>query len=102
MSETYLNERNIDDVGRMLYALLTELWIMRDRVAIMEKLLVDRGAIHPSEIDDYEPSGEFKEALEQLRDRMVTTVIGAPLVKEGMGVDALLARAGLKRPKQKK
>ncbi len=36
--------------------------------------------------------------LEALRDRMVTNVIGAPLVAKARSVDAILERAKLTRP----
>lgn len=97
-----LGEQNIDDLGDMVLALLTELWIVRDRLAIMEKLLTQRGGLHPGEIEDFQPDKEFSAQLDAMRERLVTEVIGAPLLTEGMKVDEILARAGLTRPKSEK
>lgn len=99
--EPALSSDNIDDLGTMIFGLLSELWVTRDRLATMEKLLVDQGSLHQDAVDDFVPDEEFSTKLETLRDRMVEEVIGATLLEEGMGVDALLERAKLKRPASK-
>ena len=99
MSNTYLGPDNIDDLGRMVTALLTELWITRDRVAVLEQLLEDKKIVLPDEVDDYIPSEEFEADLERIRDRMAANVIGAPLAARERSVDQILARAGMERPR---
>lgn len=98
MSNSYLSPDNVDDLGRMVTALLTELWITRDRVAVLERVLQERGIVLPGEIDDYIPDAAFEAELETLRDRMAGNVIGAPLAARERSVDQILARAGMKRP----
>ncbi len=98
MTKTYLSEHNIDDLGRMLLALLSEVWIMRDRMAITEDLLFQKTGISSAEIDDYLPTPDFAAKMEALRSRFVANVVGAPLAAEDRSVDAILARAGLSRP----
>jgi hypothetical protein len=98
MSNIYLNEDNIDDLARMVTALLSEIWIMRDRMAVMEKMLADKTDVTSQALDDYVPSPEFSKELELLRDRMVNNVIGAPIAAKERSVDAILARAKLARP----
>ncbi|MCE7796259.1 hypothetical protein LWE61_06750 [Sphingobium sufflavum] len=98
MSNTYLGPDNIDDLGRMVTALLTELWITRDRVAVLERMLEDKGMLLPGEANDYIPDAGFEAELETLRDRMAGNVIGAPLAARERSVDQILARAGMKRP----
>jgi hypothetical protein len=98
MSNIYLNEDNIDDLARMLTALLSEVWIMRDRMAIMEKMMGDKLGLTSKDLDDYVPPPEFSKELETLRDRMVNNVIGAPIAAKERSVDAILARAKLTRP----
>lgn len=99
MANTYLSQDNIDDLGRMVTALLTELWIARDRVAVLERLLEEKGVLAQGEVDNYLPTPEFEATLEKLRDRMATNVIGAPLAARERSVDDILARAGMSRPK---
>ncbi|WP_375194334.1 hypothetical protein [Sphingobium sp.] len=98
MSNTYLGPDNVDDLGRMVTALLTELWITRDRLAVLEHVLETRGIVMPEEINDHIPDAGFEARLEMLRDRMVGNVIGAPLAARERSVDQILARAGMKRP----
>ncbi|QLC26412.1 hypothetical protein HFP57_16155 [Parasphingopyxis algicola] len=100
--EPKLHGTNTDDLGKIVFALLTELWVMRDRLAVMEKLLTERGGLHPGEIEDYVPDSEFSAELEAQRDRMVAEVVGSTLITEEMGVDDLLARVGLDRPESVK
>jgi hypothetical protein len=99
MSDSYLTAENVDDLGRMTMALLAELWIVRDRMAVLEQLLVERGGLSEGAIDDYVPAAAFSAKLEQLRDRMAGAVVGAPVAAQERSVDQILARAGLARPK---
>ena len=98
MSNIYLNEGNIDDLGRMITALLSEVWIMRDRMAVTERLLAEKGVVTSAAIDNYAPSAEASAEIEALRDRMVAAVAGAPLAARDRSVDAILERAKMKRP----
>jgi hypothetical protein len=98
MSNIYLNENNIDDLARMLTGLLSEVWIMRDRMAIMEKLYGEKLGISSKDLDDFVPTGDLSKDLETLRDRMVNNVVGAPIAARERSVDAILERALLKRP----
>jgi hypothetical protein len=98
MANSYLNEANIDDLGRMVTALLSELWIVRDRMAVLEELLAEHEVLKADEIDRYVPSQDVSNRIERLRDRMVANVIGAPLAASQRGVDDILGRAGLVRP----
>ncbi len=95
MTDTYLASSNVDDLGRMLMALLNEHWILRDRFAILEALMIERGALAEGELDHHVPSPELGAAIAALRTRTVAAVIGAPLAATDRSVEAILARAGL-------
>jgi hypothetical protein len=88
----YLEAGDVDAVARMLNALLTEHWIMRDRLAILEQLLVDSGVVHGGAIDRYTPQGEFAENLEALRQTTFSKVLGAPFAQEDRTVENLRNR----------
>jgi len=97
--ESYLADQNLDDLGRMMLALLSELWIVRDRVAILEARLAEKGALtSDTELDDYTPNPELAARLDGLRDRMIASVLGAPQVPVKRHVDDVLERAGMARP----
>jgi hypothetical protein len=98
MTTPYLTTDHVDDLGRMTLALLAELWIVRDRMAVMEQLMIERGALTAGEIDDYVPDAGLADTLERLRTRMATAVVGAPIAAVERSVDQILARAGMARP----
>lgn len=98
MTTPYLTTDNVDDLGRMTLALLSELWIVRDRMAVMEQLMIERGALTAGEIDDYVPGVDLSATLDVLRTRMATAVVGAPIAAVERSVDQILARAGMARP----
>lgn len=93
----YLDVSNVDDLGRMLLSLVQETWAMRDRMAIIEKILEEKAGISAADIDDYVATDAVKSEIETLRDRFVSKVIGAPLAARERSVDQILARAGMKR-----
>ena len=93
-SEDQLGPVCVDDLGRMLLALLSEHWILRDRFAMLEASMIERGALRPGELDDGVPTPDQAAALGTLRDRVVGAVIGAPLAARDGSVEAILRRAG--------
>lgn len=89
----YLGQNNIDDLGRMVIALLSEVWIMRDRMHILEDLLSQRGGPTFEEIDTHRPKGESLARLEAERKRLTHNVVAAPLLANQREVDDILAHS---------
>jgi hypothetical protein len=83
-----------EQLSAMLMALLSEHWILRDRFAILESLMIERGMLLPGELDDHVPTPAQAAIIEKLRDRTAATVIGAPLAAGQRSVAEILARAG--------
>jgi hypothetical protein len=94
----HLGNADIDALGKMVYTLLGELWIVRDRLAIVEKLLEERGGPTTGQISDFIPDPAFSAELETLRETMINAVLGSPFAAENMGVDTILSRSNLQRP----
>lgn len=92
-STPYLAESNVDDLGRMVVALLSEVWIMRDRMHVLEKLLEERAGLGVDDIENYRHSPASIEQLDALRKRLVDNVVGAPLLAQQRGVDDILAHS---------
>jgi hypothetical protein len=74
----YLGKRELDDVMLMTTQLLTELWIVKDRLAVVEKLLQEKQLLDRAHVDDFVPAGEFANELTRERDALVRRVVGAP------------------------
>lgn len=98
MTTPYLSQSNLDDLGRMLFALLSEVWIMRDRMAMTEALLAKKGLLTSEEIEAFEPSAALMEEVDALRDRIIANVLGGALADEERTVDGILQRAGFRKP----
>lgn len=70
----YLVRRRIEDVAQGFVSLASELWIVKDRMAVLEQLLAQHG-IPASPIDEFEPGGAFKAQLDQARREFARRVI---------------------------
>ncbi len=84
----YLDSKELDALVRMNTELLSELWILRDRVTVLEKLLAEKNVVQRAEIDDYAPTGEFAAELESERTKLIERVVGAAH-REHYDVDSL-------------
>jgi len=72
------SSEEMDALMRINTELMSELWILRDRVTVLEKLLDDKGVVSRTAIDDFVPEKEFEAELEEERDRFVRRIAGAP------------------------
>lgn len=94
MTDATLDENNIDDLSRMLMALVQEVWIMRDRMAVTEQLLEEQLSITPEAIDSFVGSPEYSDAIQKMRDQFAMRIVGAPLAARERSVEQILQRAG--------
>lgn len=74
---SYLSSREMDALARSHTELLSEVWILRDRVLLLEHLLVQAGVLKDGQLDSLEPPPGLAEALQKDRDAMVARVAGA-------------------------
>lgn len=92
----YLKDEVLDALARMNMELLSELWIARDRIAVLEQILIDNGVIQPNSVDDYAPSEAVTEKIAAIRKLMVENVLAAPWRSE-TSVQALIEKGKLMR-----
>ncbi|MEX2495074.1 MAG: hypothetical protein WD448_03240 [Woeseia sp.] len=92
MTDSYLAAADVEALARMLNALLVEHWILYDRVAVLEELLAQRGAIEVGSLETYRPSADFSVRLEALRNTVFANVLGAADGGERRSVDELRRR----------
>jgi len=90
--QPYMGDAVTDTLIRMNTELLSELWILRDRVTILEHMLEQKGAINRKALDDFVPTGELAKELVRERDAMVEKVVGGAWT-QGFSVDSLVAKA---------
>jgi hypothetical protein len=75
----YLGQRELDDLMRMNSELLAELWILRDRVTVLEHLLEEKSLLTRREISDHVPCEALAAELTREREALVERVAGAAL-----------------------
>lgn len=90
-AEPYLESADLDYLVRMNTELLSELWIARDRIAVLEQVLVDKGLIGADAVDGHVPDEELSQKLATLRKIMVENVLGAPF-KNDQTIETLKAQ----------
>ncbi len=95
MSHQYLDEKSVTDLGRMIMALMSEVWILKDRTMLLEHLLEERGGIAPGELDNLTIPDELAAKIEKERDKFATLVLSAPIAGEKRSVKEILQRAGI-------
>jgi hypothetical protein len=80
----------IDEILRMNTELLAELWIVKDRLLVLEKVLCEKLGVDREEIDRFVPTGEFVAELDREREIMMRKVMQAPFAEDTRTVDAIL------------
>lgn len=94
----YLGSESVTDVARMLMALVSEVWVMRDRQIVTEYLLETKGSVTREELDEFVPSDELAAQITAERERFARLIAGAPVAAVQRSVPEILERAGLQAP----
>jgi hypothetical protein len=66
-----------DPVAQLALTLAKELWMLRDRQLVLERVLSANGVDIREQVNRFQPDAEFAAVLEQERGRFVRTVIDA-------------------------
>jgi predicted NAD/FAD-binding protein len=73
----YLQARRIEDIAQAFVSLASELWIVKDRMAVLEQVLDRHGIPAPAAVEAYAPQGEFKATLDAERRAWAQRMIAA-------------------------
>ena len=90
--QPYTGDEMMDNLIRMNTELMSELWVLRDRVTILEHMLQETGTISRKALDDFVPTGELAKELVRERDGLVEKVVGGAWM-QGFSVESLVAKA---------
>ena len=71
-----LLEARVDKLTQALLYVAGELWVARDRQAMLERLLADGGVAAPASIDNYRPDAALAETLAAEREAFVARILG--------------------------
>jgi hypothetical protein len=81
--DEFLLRRRIDDLAAAHVSVLAELWILKDRQAVLEEVLARHGLVAAEEVDRFEPDGEFRARLDAERRAWTQRMVGA-LFRRGL------------------
>jgi hypothetical protein len=79
----FLLQRRINDLAAAYVSVLGELWILKDRQAVLEQVLARHGIPAPEAVEQFEPEGKFKAELDAERKAWVRRMVGA-LFRKGL------------------
>jgi hypothetical protein len=86
-----MGDAMLDTLIRMNTELMSELWILRDRVTVLEHMLEQKGVVDRKAMDDFVPTGDLAKELLRERDAMVEKVVGGAWT-QGFSVNSLLKK----------
>ncbi len=72
-----LEDTDIAGVGAAVLTLTRELWILNDRVQVLEAVLAEKGIEVQQEIENYQPSEEMQARLNEQSQALVEKVLAA-------------------------
>jgi len=64
----------VDNVAEAVLALARELWVVTDRLAIVEAVLEEKGVVVADLIDSYQPDAALEAKLKTKRERLVKVI----------------------------
>jgi hypothetical protein len=64
----------VDNVAEAVMALASELWVVTDRMAIVEAMLEAKGLVLEDEIERFQPTAELEATLKARRERLVVAI----------------------------
>ncbi|MGI9290812.1 MAG: hypothetical protein ACR2QG_06010 [Gammaproteobacteria bacterium] len=77
MSQTNLQPQDLDKLGQALLTLTKELWVVKDRLRILEAALADANVITPETVDAYQPDADLSELLDTECTQLIERVLGS-------------------------
>ncbi|HEX8968919.1 MAG TPA: hypothetical protein VF937_13625 [Chloroflexota bacterium] len=78
---TFFPDPAVDRVLGVALELAAEVYILRDRLATLERLLERGGALRPGEVDEYQASPDERAARLAARDTLIARIL-APMTDE--------------------
>ena len=69
-----LKPEQLDSLGEALIALTREVWVLTDRVAVLEAVLESSGVVAADAVDRFQPSGEFEKTLGERRAALIERI----------------------------
>jgi len=76
-TQTILSGTDVDGVGRAVMTLCHELWVVKDRMAVLEAVLADNGIDAEAAIEAYQPDPDLQDKLNLDGRALVERIVSA-------------------------
>ena len=76
-TQQMLSDTDIDGVGRAVMTLCHELWVVKDRMAVLEAVLADNGIDAETALDAFQPDAALQDKLNQDGRALVERILSA-------------------------
>ena len=70
-----LRPGDIDKLGQALLTLTKELWVVKDRLRVLEAALAEAGVIPPDAVDTFQPDEQLSEVLDKECTQLIEHVL---------------------------
>ena len=77
MSINNLRAEDLDKLGQALLSLTKELWVVKDRLRVLEATLAQAGVMAPDAVDTHQPDADLAELLDEECSALIKSVLGA-------------------------
>ena len=84
----WLGDEMLDRMMNVIMGLAEELYVTRDRLQVMERVLENRGALNREELDRFEPDEEQQADILRDRDAFIQSILSRALDKPSTENDA--------------
>jgi hypothetical protein len=74
VSGGYIGDERLDELARLCVGLMKEIWLLRDRQLVLERVLERSGAIERSAIERDEPDASAEAEIRMQVDRMMRRI----------------------------
>lgn len=71
---TFFDDPTNDRIMAMMTSMITEMWVMRERLDTVEALAAKKGVFLEEEIENFEPDPERAEERERMRQELLSRV----------------------------
>lgn len=71
---TFFDDPTNDRIIAMMTSMITEMWVMRERIDTVEALAAQKGVFLEEEIEKFEPDPERAEERERMRQELLSRI----------------------------
>ena len=71
----FLGDPIVDKVMKVVMALASETYVTRDRLALIERKLNEKGVVYSEDLDNYQPTDEEQAEVDRRRDEFVSSIL---------------------------